>query len=212
MAGVSLLPSHRRAERRGRRRRIRYAVQRGLFIVLSHHTDGDTIRYSEMFPVLRALDVGAERVAEVLEEMGILVDDRRPAFESWLGRKLDGLAPGIAREVEAWQRTLHDGGPRKRARHRSTGGKYLNSIQPALAVWSRRYHHLRAVTRDDLHRHSVIRPLGPAELDGAIAAAVTPAARPARSGAIRAMHLEDVDLANRRLVIAGRVRPLPARS
>ncbi len=48
--------------------------------MLSQHAEGDTVRYSEMFPALRALDIGAERVAEVLEEMGVLVDDRRPAF------------------------------------------------------------------------------------------------------------------------------------
>jgi hypothetical protein len=100
--------------------------------------------------VLRALDIGAERVAEVLEEMGVLIDDRRPAFEGWLERKLDGLAPGISREVEAWQRVLHDGGPRIRARDRSTCWNYLNSVRPALVVWSGRYHHLREVTRDDV--------------------------------------------------------------
>lgn len=49
--------------------------------------------------MLRALDIGAERVAEVLDKMGVLADDRRPAFEDWLGRKLDGLAPGIRHEV-----------------------------------------------------------------------------------------------------------------
>jgi hypothetical protein len=89
--------AHRRAEARGWTRRVRFGVQRGLVIVLSHHAEGDTVRYSEMFPVLRSLDIGAERVAEVLDEMGVLVDDRRPAFEDWLDRKLDGLAPGISR-------------------------------------------------------------------------------------------------------------------
>jgi hypothetical protein len=82
--------------------------------------------------VLRALDIGAERVAEVLEEMGVLIDDRRPAFEGWLERKLDGLAPGISREVEAWQRVLHDGGPRIRARDRSTCSTYSWCHLPVL--------------------------------------------------------------------------------
>jgi hypothetical protein len=57
-----------------------------------------------MFAALRARDIATERVAEVLKEMGVLVDDRRPAFENWLERKLDGLTPGISRDVEAWQR------------------------------------------------------------------------------------------------------------
>jgi hypothetical protein len=253
--------AHRRAEARGWTRRVRFGVQRGLVIVLSRHAEGDTVRYSELFPVLRAFDIGAERVAEVLDEMGVLVDDRRPAFEDWLDRKLDGLAPGISREVEAWQRALHDGGPRTRARHRATGGHYMNNVLPALTTWSRRYHHLREVTRDDVlavlatvhgarrsntivalrslfafckrngtvfrnstgrikvgeHGYNVIQALRPVEVGDAVAAATTPAARlvlalaavhAARSGAIRALRLDDVDLGNRRLVIAGRIRPL----
>lgn len=124
--------AHRRAEARDWTRRVRFGSSEG------------------WFPVLRALDIGAERVAEVLEEMGVLVDDRRPAFEDWLDRKLDGLAPGISREVETWQRALHDGGPRTRARHRSTGNNYLNCVLPSLKTWSGRYHHLREVTRDDV--------------------------------------------------------------
>ena len=61
---------------------------------------------------MRALGIGTGRAAEVLQEMGVLLDDRRPTFEGWLDRKLDGLAPGIGLAVEAWLRTMHDGGPR----------------------------------------------------------------------------------------------------
>ena len=59
--------------------------------MLSDHAEGDTIRYWEMFPVLRALDIPVERVAVVLDEMGVLVDDRCPSFDAWLARKLDVL-------------------------------------------------------------------------------------------------------------------------
>src|SRR6266545_1874857 len=63
----------------------------------------------------------------------------------------------------------------------------------------------------------LIQPLQPAEIDQATSAAVTPAARlavalaavhAARPKTIRELHLDDVDLGNRRLVIAGRARPL----
>ena len=63
----------------------------------------------------------------------------------------------------------------------------------------------------------LIQPLQPAEIDQATAAAVTPAARlavalaavhAARPKTIRELHLGDIDLGNRRLVIAGRARPL----
>jgi len=67
------------------------------------------------------------------------------------------------------------------------------------------------------HRYTVIQPLSPGELAEAITTATTPAARlilalpavhVARPGAIRALRLDEIDLGNRRLVIAGRVRPL----
>ena len=253
--------AHRRGETRGWTSRVRCRVHRGLVIVLSQHTAGDTVRYSEMSAALRALDIGTERVAEVLEEMGVLVDDRRPSFEDWLARKLEGLVPGISRDVEAWQQALHNGGPRTRARDRATGNKYMNSVRLALTAWSGRYQHLREVTRDDIlvvlaplhgsqrsitlialrslfafckrngtvfrnptgrikvgeHGYNVIQPLRPIEVGEAIAAATTPASRlllalaavhAARSGAIRALRLDDTDIGNRRLVIAGRIRPL----
>jgi hypothetical protein len=65
--------------------------------------------------------------------------------------------------------------------------------------------------------YGVIQPLSPAEVDEAVATATTPAARlvlalaavhAARTGAIAALLVDEVDLGNRRLVIAGRVRPL----
>lgn len=124
--------AHRRGEARGWTRGVRFAVGRGLVILLSDHVEGDTISYSEMMLGLRAADSPVERVSEVLDEMGVLVDDRRPAFEAWLERKLDGLAPGISGEVEAWARALHDGGPRSRARHHATVWNYLNAIRPTL--------------------------------------------------------------------------------
>jgi len=63
----------------------------------------------------------------------------------------------------------------------------------------------------------LVQPLQPAEIDQATAAAVTPAARlavalaavhAARPRAIRELHLDDVDLGNRRLTVTGRTRPL----
>lgn len=253
--------AHRRGEARGWTRRVRFAVGRGLVILLSGHVEGDTIRYSEMILGLRAADSPVERVSEVLDEMGVLVDDRRPAFNAWLERKLDGLAPGISGEVEAWARALHDGGPRSRARHQATVWNYLNAIRPTLLSWSEGHGHLREITRDDVvtvvgglqgsrrsntlgglrslfafakkngtvfrnptarikvgeHRYTVIQPLSSGDLAEAIATATTPAARlvlalaavhAARPGAIRTLRLDEIDLGNRRLVIAARVRPL----
>jgi hypothetical protein len=82
--------------------------------------------------------------------MGVLVDDRRPSFEGWLERKLEGLADGIGREAGSWLRTMRDGGPRSRARSLETVWGHMNNVRPALLDWSQRYDHLREVTRDDI--------------------------------------------------------------
>ena len=140
----------RRSEARGWRRGVRFGVRRALIIVLSRHEPGDTVCYSEIIPVQQALGISAGRVAEVLQEMGVLHDDRRPSFESWLDRKLDGLAPGIRGDVEAWLRTMRHGGPRTRPRDIASVWNHMNQLRPALLRWSGRYGHLREVTRDDV--------------------------------------------------------------
>jgi hypothetical protein len=140
----------RRGEARGWTPRVRFGVPRGLIIVLSQHAEGDTVRHSEIFPALRMLDIPVERVAEVLTEMGVFTDDRMPSFESWLDRKLDGLAPGIRCGTESWMRVLRDGGPRTRPRDQATAWNYLNVMRPVLLDWSARHDHLREITREDV--------------------------------------------------------------
>ncbi|MGP4103825.1 hypothetical protein [Nonomuraea sp. KM90] len=142
--------AHRRGEARGWSRRTRFATRRGLIIVLSPHVVGDVVRYSELFPAMQALGIGTERVTEVLQEMNLLVDDRRSTFDNWLESKTSDLAPGIRNAAEAWLRTLHDGGPRSKAREMASFYVYMNHVQPLLLAWSARYDHLREVTRDDI--------------------------------------------------------------
>ena len=71
--------------------------------------------------------------------------------------------------------------------------------------------------RDGQRPLNLLQPLQPEDIDQAASAAVTPAARlavalaavhAARPKTIRELHLNDVDLGNRRLVIGGRSRPL----
>jgi len=253
--------AHRHGETRGWAPRVRCDVDDALIILLSGHAEGDRVSYGEMFPVLRARGLSTERTAEILQMLELFVDDRRPAFEDWLDRKLDGLGPGVRHGVEQWTRTLHDGGPRRTARAESTVWNYLNRIRPILLNWSTRYDHLREVTRDDIlaqlkslhgeqrrstlialrslfghakntgtifrnptsrikvgqRQYGVLQPLRPHQVEQTAHAAVTPAARvlvalagvhAARVGAMLALRLDDVDLGNRRLTIAGRTRPL----
>ncbi|MGH3805322.1 MAG: integrase, partial [Pseudonocardiaceae bacterium] len=253
--------AYQRGEARGWRRGVRCAVRRGLTIVLSGHTAGDVVCWSELFPAMRALEISTERVAEVLREMGVLVDDRRSSFEGWLDRKLDGLAPGIGVDVEAWLRTMHDGGPRSKPRDLASVQNYMNHVRPILLDFSARYDHLREVTRDDIlavlnslhgsrrcnvlvglrrlfafcrktrvvfrdptrgikvgqRPYGIAQPLDQSDVDQAIKTATTPVARlvlvlaavhAARKAAIITSRLDDVDLGNRRLTLAGRTRPI----
>ncbi|RPF30164.1 phage integrase family protein [Streptomyces sp. Ag109_G2-6] len=253
--------AHRLAEARGWGRNIRFAVNRGLAVVLTGHVEGDVIRHTEIFSPLRALDLPVGHIVTVLEEMGIFEDDSEPSFERWLVGRLEGLAPGIRSEAERWTRVLRGGGPRSLPRREGTVWLSLNRVRPALLEWSNRCDHLREVTRGDVlahmksadghHRHdqlvalrplftwakrnglifrnptsrikvgqyeyAVLQPLLPEQVERSVAAATTPAARlilalaavhAARVAQIATLTLDDVDLGNRRLTIAGRARPL----
>lgn len=145
--------AHRLGEARGWPRKTRLNVDHALVMLLSRHADGDVIRHTEIAPVLRARSLSTVRTTEVLDHIGVFLDDRPVPFERWLERKLDGLAAEIGRDVEGWARALHDGGPRSRARHHATVWNYLNRIRPVLSDWSSRYDHLREVTRDDVITH-----------------------------------------------------------
>jgi hypothetical protein len=252
----------RLAEARGWSGEIRRRVRQGLAIALDGHHEGQDVAWSRALPALRARHLCAGHVAEALRQAGLLDDDRRPAFDAWLDRKLDGVAGGIRRDAERWLRALKDGGPRSRPRRIATVHSHLGKALPALLDWSARYHHLREVTRDDIQdcvrglhgsrRHNtlvalrslfrfclsagaifhdpargikvgrrpsatVLQPLGQDDLDDAVAAAATPAARlivalagvhAARSSTICAMLLRDADPGSGRLLLAGRPRPL----
>ncbi len=250
------------AEAHGWSGEVRRRVRQGLAIALAGHREGEDVRWSQMLPSLRAGHLCAGHVAEVLQRTGVLHDDRRPAFDAWLDRKLDGVTGGIRHDVERWLRTLKDGGPRSRPRSIATVHSHLGKALPALSDWSVRYGHLREVTREDIETHlrdlhgpprhnalvalrslfgfcisagvifrnpargikvgrrpaaTVLQPLDQDDIDDAVAAAATPAARlivalagihAARSSAVCALCLSDAGLGSRRLLLGGQPRPL----
>ncbi len=132
---------------------IRRRVRQGLAIALAGHREGEDVRWSRVLPPLLAGHLCAGHIAEVLQQMGVLHDDRPPAFDAWLDRKLDGITGGIRRDVERWLRTLKDGGPRSHPRHIATVRSHLGKALPALSDWPARYSHLREVTREDIQAH-----------------------------------------------------------
>ena len=252
----------RLAEARGWSGEIRRRVRQGLATTLDGCQDDEDAPWPQALPRLHAMHLPAGHVAEVLRQAGMLHDDRRPAFDAWLDRKLDGVSAGIRRDAERWLRTLKDGGPRSRPRRIATVHSHLAKALPALLDWSSRYHHLREVTRGDIQDHvrgmhgsrrhnalvalrslfgfclsagvifrdpargikvgrrpsgTVLQPLGQEDIDDAVAASATPAARlivalagvhAARSKAICALRLSDAGPGSRRLLLGGQARPL----
>lgn len=136
--GWCLRRSRALGEARGWSRWITSDVNRALVLVLSGFREGESIRYSELFPALRVRGLPVVRTAEVLDSLGLFADDRVPAVDRRLERKLDGTPPGI-HAVEAWVRTLLDGGSRSEPRSRHTTWAHMGEIQPVLLEWSSHY-------------------------------------------------------------------------
>lgn len=141
--------AHTLSEARGWTPVVRGALERVLVMLLSNHLEGERIRYSDFAPVVRRHGDSVKRTVEVLDAMGILLDDRENTFDVWLDRRLVNIAPGIQLEVRQWANTLGHGGPRTHARDRETIRTYLRSLHPHLVAWSARYDHLREVSADD---------------------------------------------------------------
>ena len=96
------------AEARGWSAEVRCRVRKGLGIALASCGEGQDVQWSRVLPLLHAEQVSTRHVAEVLRQAGVLHDDRPPAFDAWLDRKLDGVASGIRHDAERWLRTLKE--------------------------------------------------------------------------------------------------------
>jgi integrase len=146
--------AHAMAEARGFHLEVLRSLERTLRMLLAEHRDGELIRSSDFYDMLRERNVSITHTSEVLKRMGVLLDDRPAPFEKWLANSLDRLDPGIRSEAERWARFLHDGGPRSRSRAPGTAKEYLRLARPALLEWSEHYSHLRQVTREDILAHA----------------------------------------------------------
>src|SRR6266545_6842129 len=111
------------------------------------------------------------------------------------------------------------GHPRRRRGGRRVAALHGSKRHHTLSVLRSLFRHCKktgAVFRDPAARvrvgrqpYGLLLPLRPEEIGEATTAAATAAATPAaRPKAIRQLQLSDVDLGNRQLVVAGRVRPL----
>ncbi|WNI15300.1 hypothetical protein [Actinacidiphila sp. ITFR-21] len=133
----------------------------------------------------------------------------RPALPEWSNR-YDHLREVTRDDVRTYVKTL-----RGRQRHDQL-------VAPrSLFIWAKRngliFRNPTGRIKVGQYEYAVLQPLVPDQVDRSVAVATTPATRlilalaaihAARVAQIGTLMLDDVDLGNRRLAIAGRVRPL----
>jgi integrase len=146
----ALYLAHRIAETRGWPSVARRNMQRTLVRLLSGYAPAERITYLDIRQVTKRHGTNVDHAIEILDAMGITIDDQPHTFELWLQAKLADLPQPFADTAAAWTRHLQRGGPRARPRHPGTASAYLRYLLPALRDWSSRYHHLREVTRGDV--------------------------------------------------------------
>jgi hypothetical protein len=129
---------------------MRRCADRGLIAVLSRHASGERIRRSDLATAERASKIFGPRLADILDLLGLLDDDRLPALDTWITTTTRGLTPGIRDDVHYWLTVLRDGTSRHRPKSPLTVCNHLRDALPALTAWSGRYQHLRQVTRSDV--------------------------------------------------------------
>lgn len=116
-------------------------------------TPGAAITVTEA-RVLSQVNIPQRPVLAVLEEVGMVEDDRTPAIVSWFERQAMGIPEEMLNELEAWFDVMHQGStipPRRKPRSPSTIKIYLHAALPALHYWIGQGHHsLREITRDDV--------------------------------------------------------------
>lgn len=224
--------------------------------------DGRPVTLSRVRTVLGVIEgARAGRVKQVLDELGLLVDDTVPTMRAWIDNRCDGLPAGFRADVRAWLLVLHEGDQRARPRTRSTIYGYFGRVRPHLLAWSTTRTQLREVTATDIaaalaelrghpragtfvalrslfrfakRRRMVfadptrrlhvgraptraLLPMTDAQILAVAHTTVTPAQRlvvalaavhAARATAIRELTLDAVDLAGRRITLAGHAQPL----
>ncbi|HAM22571.1 MAG TPA: integrase [Actinobacteria bacterium] len=121
----------------------------GLATVLKERSAGEPVAMSEVRSQTHRR-VSKPRLAEVLANLGLLIDDTTPAITLWIDRRIAALPPGFAEPVHLWLITLVDGGTRSKPRSASSTYVYFGSVRPFLEHWAAMYDHPRQVTKNDI--------------------------------------------------------------
>lgn len=129
-------------------------VRNGVRIVLAlQATPGAAITATEI-AVLHQLRLPARNVRELLDEVGMLDDDRTPAVVTWFTTRTDHLPDQMRNEVTEWFNIMHAGSaltPRRRPRSDTTIRLYARWFLPTLQRWADAgTTSLRTITRSDV--------------------------------------------------------------
>ncbi|WP_158697347.1 hypothetical protein [Streptomyces hokutonensis] len=128
-----------RAARHGWNHGLTWCVRTGVNIMLGFQdTPGVAIAATDV-SVLSEVDLPIAHVLEVLDDAGLLEDDRISAVTAWVQRSLSGLPEPMTSEVGAWFRIMREGSsttPRRRPRTEITIRLHLGWALPALRQWA----------------------------------------------------------------------------
>ena len=129
-------------------------VRCGIRLLLAmQDTPGAAIAASEA-QVLTQLRLPVRTVMEVLDEVGMLDDDRTPAITRWFEQRTVRLPEPMGGELRVWFDVMHLGAttpPRTKPRHPTTIKIYLAAVLPALKQWTDDGHDsLREITHNDV--------------------------------------------------------------
>jgi site-specific recombinase XerD len=126
-------------------------VLTGLRAVLDDQPDGQPARLSRVH-VVAGVSRGPRvaRMAQILDECGLLVDDTVSTMRAWIDDKCAAVPVGFRVEVRAWLLMLLQGDARARPRGQSTLYAYLGRVHPHLLAWSGTRSELREITEDDV--------------------------------------------------------------
>jgi hypothetical protein len=127
----------------------------------SDRPDGRLVTYTEIQQA-GTWALSARWVAEVLDGLGLLLDDRTPTAIAWIEHRCRDVPTAFRCEVRSWLLSMTEGTARNRPRSPTSVRVHFGSVLPILKEWSTTRGHLREVTRDDVeialarlrgHRH-----------------------------------------------------------
>jgi hypothetical protein len=128
-------------------------IQRAIRILLGiQDTPGAPIRRSDV-ALLSRIKHSAAVVADVLDEAGMLEEDRVPAAVRWFNAVITGLPEPMRHELGIWFDVMRNGShipPRSLPRTDTTATSQLRWALPALKQWAGQRQSLREIGRDDV--------------------------------------------------------------